>query len=550
MLLRRLYLYLVSAAALVVLAVGLASLGSTILLFIYNDPSADFARPQLAIFAAMTIVAFPVWGVHFWFGQRYATRDPYERASAIRHLYLYFACLVFSLAGMIFLAMSAGQFLRPVLDGATLNVKWATQDGWGAAVFIGIWAFHFWIASRDRVAIDEEGASATLRRWYMYVALLVGLLTMLSFTQQLFQVAWTSLSGPPGATPELAVPTGAILAGGLLWGFHARTIAVNHIADDRHSTLRAVEGFLAVTISIVTALFGASQVLYYALARVLGVDNPGGAGNDLLTAAAPPASMLLVYGVAWILTSRRLARDASAQEADRQAGARRLYVNLVSLLSLGVWASGAVVVIATLLVEIEAPVIGVTAPDWKNPISLGVTLLIVGLGVWLTYWRQSPWAADRQSLARRLYVWASLLGSVLAVLIAGVNLVNVVLQQAFSANPRLDSPDNLGFARALAVIVVAAGVGVYHWQVLRADAAARPARRSQAATPAPNVVVTASPSPEKDAAPVTEALGPHSRRYTLVVTDATEDDVHQALSSLPPQASYKLTATEQNVVRH
>ena len=41
-----------------------------------------------------------------------------------------------------------------------------------------------------------------------------------------------------------------------------------------------------------------------------------------------------------------------------------------------------------------------------------------------------------------------------------------------------------------------------------------------------------------------EAVGPHARRYTLVVTDATDDDVHQALSSLPPQASYQLTPTE------
>ena len=229
------------------------------------------------------------------------TPEALERASAIRHLYLYFACLVFSIAGMVFLAMSAGQFLRPVLDGATLNTESATQDAWGGAVLIGIWAFHFWIAFRDRKVVHEEGASATLRRWYMYVALLVGLLTLLAFTQQIIQVAWTGLSAPRSATPELAVPIGAALAGALLWGFHARTIAVNYIADDRHATLRAVEGFVAVTVSILTALFGASQVLYYVLARALGVDNPGGAGNDLVTAAATPVSLLLVYGVAWIL---------------------------------------------------------------------------------------------------------------------------------------------------------------------------------------------------------------------------------------------------------
>jgi hypothetical protein len=34
----------------------------------------------------------------------------------------------------------------------------------------------------------------------------------------------------------------------------------------------------------------------------------------------------------------------------------------------------------------------------------------------------------------------------------------------------------------------------------------------------------------------------------LTVTDATEDDVHQALSSLPPHAAYKLTPTERGAL--
>jgi hypothetical protein len=56
------------------------------------------------------------------------------------------------------------------------------------------------------------------------------------------------------------------------------------------------------------------------------------------------------------------------------------------------------------------------------------------------------------------------------------------------------------------------------------------------------VASEAKPKPQQ-----VEVLSPHARRYSLVVTDATDDDVHQALSSLPPQASYKLTPTEQAV---
>ena len=97
------------------------------------------------------------------------------------------------------------------------------------------------------------------------------------------------------------------------------------------------------------------------------------------------------------------------------------------------------------------------------------------------------------------------------------------------------------------MLVVAAGVGFYHWRVLRADAAARPAK--PAAAPVARVALASTAVPAA-AATAPETLGPHTRRYTLVVTDATDDDVHQALSSLPPQSNYQLTPAEQAVDGH
>lgn len=552
MILRRLYLYLVSAAALVLLAVGLTFLGGTILLFVFNDPTAESSRAQLAIYTAMTVVALPVWAVHFWFARRFAMRDPFERASALRRLYLYWACLVTALVATQTLGYALAQLLQPVLDGQQMNGLTAAQLGWATVVLVVIFAFHFWTATNDRAAVGEEGASATLRRWYMYIALLVGLLTMLFNAAYLLQLGWTKLVlGSVDRYTYLSFPAGLAVAGALLWGFHARAIAANHLSDDRHSTLRALEGFIAVATSIAIALGGASQILYYVLARILGVSNPGGAGTNVLADVATPGSLLLIFGVAWILTSRRLARDAGMQEADRQAGVRRLYTNLAALVSLVVWAIGAGGLLGTLAEQLEAPIIGVQAHDWRDPVSLWVTLLVVAAGVWVAHWRPAPWAADRQSLSRKLYVWAALLGSILAVLGGGVGMLNALLRQVFSANPRLNDASNLDFGHYLAVIVVAAGVGFYHWRVLRADAAARPPK--PAAAPAPvtaAVAVASAASPTRPAAPTAETLAPHARRYTLLVTDATEDDIHQALAELPPHASYKLTPTEQAVDGH
>jgi hypothetical protein len=127
---------------------------------------------------------------------------------------------------------------------------------------------------------------------------------------------------------------------------------------------------------------------------------------------------------------------------------------------------------------------------------------------------------------------------VLAGLAAGIGMLAAVLRQVFSARPTLADSANLDFGHYLAVLVVAAGVGFYHWRVLRADAAARPPK----AAAEPAIAAVAAAEPVLIAAH--EVADPHTRRYMLSVTDATDDDVHQALSSLPPHAAYKLTPTD------
>jgi hypothetical protein len=561
MILRRLYLYLVSAAGMGLLAAGLALLGTTALVFIFNVPySSDPSyRAQLAIYTAMTLVALPVWGVHFWFARRFAMRDRDERASALRRLYLYWAAASGALGFGFALSIAAASLLRPLIDtcpppgpkdamgfqtycGAKADWLATSQAAWVTLVFLALWAFHFIVASRDRAAVGESGASATLRRWYMYGVLLAGLLWMLSGAGGLLELTWLKAWNGSLGYRYIGDSAGLFLAGLLVWGFHALTIARNHVADDRHATLRALQGFVAVAVCIGTALFGASQILYYALAKGLGVDHPGGIGTDVLAAVAAPGSLLLVYGTAWFLVRRRLARDARAQEGDRQAGLRRLYTNLVCLVSLGAWAIGAGGLLWTLAEQLEAPIIGVKASDWKDPVSLWLTLLVVGAAVWLAHWRPSPWAEDRQALSRRLYVWAALLAGVLAILGGGVGMLYAVLKQVFSANPKLADASNLEFGHYLAVIVVATAVGTYHWKVLRADAAARPPKVAPA-----RVAAEVAPQPVAAIHPAAPA-GSHSHRYMLAITDATEDDVHQALANLPPQASYKLTSAEQVAV--
>ena len=555
--LRRFYLYVVCAVSLGVLAFGVAGLGFTALYFAFRDPSSQVYRSTLGGFTAAVIVAGVVWGVHFWFARRYALRDTGERASAIRHAYLYAACFAGSVGATLAINAAAAGLLRPLIDACTVyglegqstfqatctaKADWeaTAQAASIAVVLVAMWAFHMWVAARDRAAVGESRVSTTIRRWYMYAALLIGVLIMLAGLSQALEVAWEKyVESPIGNFRYIGDGLGWAFAGLLLWAAHGWMVARRHISEDRHSTLRALEGFIVLAVSIASALTGVGSILYYLIGRVLGVPGAGGIDpKDVLGNLAAPGSRLLVFGVAWVLVTRRLTRDAGTQEADRQAAIRRLYTNLVCLVGVATWGAGAAILLGTLAEQAEARIIGVTTSDWRDSASLGITSVVIGLAVWLAYWRHSPWAEDRQSFSRRAYVWVALLGSVLAVLAGGVGALATVLAQLFSVSPQLNDSTNLAFGQSVAVMLVAAGIGAYHWRVLRADAKARPAKFE------PKVEVTTEHPPATEPPRATEPVltfDPHSRRYTLVVSDATEDDIHQALATLPPQASYRLT---------
>jgi hypothetical protein len=79
-------------------------------------------------------------------------------------------------------------------------------------VAAGVWAFHRQVATSDRAAVREVGASATLRRWYIYGIAFVGLLFLLTGTQMaLFSTCLTTTSPTPGYAARIPGVRDAII---------------------------------------------------------------------------------------------------------------------------------------------------------------------------------------------------------------------------------------------------------------------------------------------------------------------------------------------------
>ena len=394
-----------------------------------------------------------------------------------------------------------------------------TRAIWAVVILSAFWAYHFRTAAVDRATVGETGVSATLRRWYAYPLTFLGLAFLLFGARNLLQQIWVLLVEHDqvivaGGLVPTALAT--MLTGLLIWGFHSQWTARPPVAaDDQASTLRAVEGFLALAGSVALALFGASQLLYYVLARILGIENPGGISSGIVVALASPVATIIVFGLAWLWIRQQLASDAGQTEARRQAGVRHLYTHLVALLALATLAVGVGGLLWTLsdqlLFRMANQVAG--AGEWRDKTSLFVTLIIVGVPMWLSHWRQSTGPTERYTLSRRLYLYATLLASVLAVLISGAIFIYRLLTLVLGSSYRGGAPITVDMGRALSVVVVAAAIGLYHWRVLRSDGGTHP------------VVV-----PEPLAGP----------EIQVAITGATEQEIRRALADLPDSASFTI----------
>jgi hypothetical protein len=476
---RRIYAYLLAFAGLAMVSTAAANLAQVLIDVLLNAPLANtdrYVRDAVSLWGATALVGLPVWLLHWLWIQRTARADPDERTSTLRRLYLY---AVLGGAVLVLGVSIREVFLRLMNPSAGFASVGAQIDIVVrplpfALVAAVVWFGHWRIAARDREHVGERGGSATLRRWYTYVAAFVGLLFLVNGARELVEVLWRASTGAGASTPAaFAQPSADTLVGLGIWLTHWVVLPLRlpeaARRDDGVSVLRSVYLFFALAVGVVGTLLGASQLLYYAVGRLLGVDRPGGVGGDLLQAAAGPGSAVIVYGVAWAYQRQAVRRQAAAfSEAPRQAGIRRLYTYVISLVALGVLTSGVAGLLWTLCDVLFAP--GAASGDfWRERVALFATLVIVGLPVWLLHWHPHAGSVDEaRSLARRLYVYLSLIAAMLTVVAATAGVVYRLLGLALGGTFGQDVATDL--AHAVALAAVAGLVAAYHWRVLSADA--------------------------------------------------------------------------------
>ena len=503
---RRFYFYSISFIALMLLVSGVTMVVMTLLDELFGGPVIRGATTRLATGLALTIVGLPLWGIHWRFVQQKVEEQPSERRSILRRLYLYVSMGV----ALSFLAYSGFEVIEWVLQFGDFPAFSCAA----VIVWMPVWAYHWWVAS-------NEGTETTLLtrgigRLYLYLASALGMAMLASGVGFLvyfvlnegysaaFAVDLTGSERLFGDTARSALSVA--LVGGVIWWAHW----IGFASKDRSSVLRWVYLFVAsIGGGTVPTLVGAGLVLYALLSWLLGAASDGAASHfeDI-----PAGIATLAVGIAlWVYHRRRMIAESTDAESFHVDRSYDLLIAAIGLLTVS-FASVAVLDTFFKLISDTSPVIVDSPVEWRERLAIVVTLLLVGVPVWLAHWRrvQIPALADpeveRVALPRKLYVMGVLCLGLLA-LVGGASstlfiFLRDLLDVELSANTLRD------LSTALSVVLTTLLVIPYHWVIYRQDRELEPDVPEPVAVPMSKSVMLLTASGGEDfAGQVEGALG-------------------------------------------
>ena len=517
---RRLFFYGLAFIALMLATLGLTLIVGRLIGLVFLDEIARRGSGQFAFGIAATIVGFPVWALLWRAAQRSIDRYAAERGTLGRKVYVYLVLFVAAAVVALNLTRSIGSALEgsaEALAGIGPVLVWG-----------GLWFVHWrWETAEGQ----PSGVARSTRRLYAYLTSTYGLVMLAVgaglLLASLLGTAYDRVFGGAFIGPGPGVGNeqlrGAIapgLVGALWWWFHWHRLS----ADDADSLLRQIVIYIVAIFGGVITVIGAIAVALFTTFEWV-LDRPA------LTGAAVhfdglPAAFVTAFVAGGVWGYHRTVVFAEAEAAGtRLVSARRAYRYLTAAVGLGTLAVGLTVLFAVAIGLLVPGAQGVTLVGqrwWGTPLSLALTLTLVGAPVWVRYWlRQqgevrSGGTDERQALSRRTFIFVVFGVAVLATLASGSTFLFMLLDAAFES--RLSSEVLDGGKWALGTTLTAGVLSFYHWQVLKEDRAAAPEPEVAPAAVAKQVTAVAGPRGSALVDAIAAAAG------AVVTTWARQDD--------------------------
>ncbi|MGM9470465.1 DUF5671 domain-containing protein [Pseudarthrobacter sp. YS3] len=442
--LRRLILYVLLFALVVIAAIGLSGLLER--LFSTGAVLASVDVAGLSRSLAFTLIGGPLAALLWWFVWK-RLDDIAERASSAWGLYLtaiYAVSLIVSTTSLLGLAANFIGRQEP---------QWAGLLSTGL-VWAAIWVWHRWMwwhPIKHPVNLDDVPA---VIGWVF--GLLVGAIAAIIALGGLLDVAIRGFNAlTPAASswwePLLRALVWAV-GGGIVWWWHWFQGGGRSLQTALVDIALVGAGIFAAGI---TALAGAGVALFVLLRMAFDGTGPV---NELLAPLGPAIAALAVGTLVW--------RYHRVNGSVRSVATRRASLLVTSGIALAAAASGVGVVINAALAMAVSPLAG---GGTRTLLLGGISSLVVGGPVWWRAWQpaRQPRTADAIPPGRRIYLIVffgiSAVVALIALLVIGYRLFEFLLGDVTPGSllDRVRAP--------LGLLVAAGFVAAYHFALWRRE---------------------------------------------------------------------------------
>lgn len=492
---RRLYLYFIAAVSLIALSVGVTNLldvvidtlsGSTLV-----EGDDDAVRQTLSVYAAVTIVALPIWLLHWWLAERglHGAHRELERTSTTRALYLTGVLGTSLIAGTIATTRLVQSVTLWIIDGNS-RVEFDDVGRWISPIIVSgsVWTYHALARRRDMLGGALTGGADWLPRLYIYVASFAGIALATFAVGDLLALIIESLTTDrdvlfaEGAWDGfLASSASRALVGTTIWISHwtysLRLVSANDWRGKhaRDSVLRRFYGYAVAFGAVLLTLILVTRIGETFLTTIL--DATPTNAEPLARRLLDPSVRAIPFIVAWVYHRQIvLAEAAETVEDERQATVRRIYVYAIALIGLTLTGFGVSSVIAVSLDRVAASdtILSSAGGDaWREEIAGLASLSLVGLATWLWHWsvaqgwrRHDP-SVERAATVRRVYLLIAIAASIVASIVGLVIIIYRILAEVLSVEVTEGLLEELSYP--IGTLIVAATALSYHAILLRAD---------------------------------------------------------------------------------
>lgn len=475
---RRIYFYVVALISLEVVLWGMISLARSFIC--PGDLLCGGSDSALALGLALVMVGVPFFAFHWLMAQRFTRQEMDERASGIRAAFLY-GVLLGTLIPVVQNILALVN--RPVLTSLRMESSRAligSTQTWSdnlIAIVMNLLvaAYFLYILRNDWKVIQPREAFANLRRIYRWFWALYGLaLTVIGLEQLLRFLLFIDTGLLNIDNQRYWAVNGMVftLLGAPVWAYAWLTIQKS-LAEpaERESLLRLGLLYLLSLTGVIVTLASGGIILEALLQLAFGNITTG--ASFLQTIDDPLALCIPFLGI-WLYYSHWLDQAMSeAPDAPRRAGMRRVYSYILSAGGVAVAFLG---LTALFFYIVDALVIySFTSQEAITRLTSALTLLLVGLPLWLAAWRPmqaEAFAADdsgdhaRRSLTRKIYLYLALFAGVIGGMVTAIGLLNTLLTALLTGDPY-----GLGRAvlKSLSLLLLFIGLGLYHGLTMRRD---------------------------------------------------------------------------------